>query len=218
MSFYRDAKLIMIIPIFSVNNSTRNLDATSKITIKIEEKGIQEIFSVNYTGGYPDRVYVNGQWADLIEYRKVNLTGRNNRIRMEWDYSVANASTMFLSLTNITEVDLSDMKTENLKNMSRMFAGCNRITSINLNNFKTPNVVNMVSLFSNCKSLLSLDVTSFDTSKVEYMHYLFHNCALLTSIDVSNFDTSNAKDMSSMFNGCSSLLSLDISNFNTTLV
>ena len=211
--------LIMIIPIISVKNATRNLATTSKITIKIEEKGIQEIFSVNYTGGDPNRVFVNDQLTTtLIERRKVNLAGRNNRIRIEWDYSVANASTMFYSLTNITEVDLSGMNTAQLKNMSRMFAGCKSITSINLNNFKTPNVVNMVSLFSNCKSLLSLDVTSFDTSKVEYMHYLFHNCALLTSIDVSNFDTSNAKDMSSMFNGCSSLISLDISNFNTTLV
>ena len=114
--------LIMIIPIISVKNATRNLDATSKITIKIDEKGIQEIFSVNYTGGYPNRVYVNDQPITLIERRKVNLTGRNNRIRIEWDYSVANASTMFYSLTNITEVDLSGMNTAQLKNMSRMFA------------------------------------------------------------------------------------------------
>jgi len=210
--------LIMVIPIFTVQNITRNLAATSKITIKIDEKGIQEIFSVNYTGGYPDRVFLNGQPTTLIQNRKIDLAGTNNIIRLEWDYAIANASTMFLSLSNITEVDLSEMNTDLLTNMSRMFAGCKRITSINLNNFKTPKVVNMVSLFSNCKSLLSLDVTSFDTSQVEYMHYLFHNCALLTSIDVSNFDTSNTKDMSSMFNGCSSLLSLDISNFNTTLV
>ena len=68
--------LIMIIPIISVKNATRNLDATSKITIKIDEKGIQEIFSVNYTGGYPNRVFVNDQSTTLIESRKVNLAGR----------------------------------------------------------------------------------------------------------------------------------------------
>ena len=212
--------LISIKSILSNRDSLRNLEdiPVSIITIKVDQTGLQEIFSPNYTGGYPSRVYVNNHITSFLENRKLNLNSINNIIQLEWDFAIVNASTMFYQRTNIIEVDLTQMYTEKLTNMSRMFAGCKRITSINLNNFQTKKVFNMVSLFSNCNSLISLDVTSFDTSEVEYMHYMFHGCTLITSIDVSNFDTRKAKDMSSMFNGCSSLTSLDISNFDTSLV
>ena len=210
--------MISIIQESSDNDSFRNLLTTSKITIKIAEKGRQEILSTNYTGGYPTRTYINGVSTTPSGGRIVNLNAKNSIVRMEWDYNLANISYMFYQLTNITEVDLSEVNCAQIWNMSNMFSGCSNITSINLNNFKTDKVVNMVSLFSQCYSLISIDVTRFDTRKVEYMHYMFKGCHLFTSINVSNFDTSKVLDMSSMFADCRTLTSLDISNFDTSLV
>ena len=209
---------IAIVPILSSNNSTRHLSTTSTIIIKIEETGFQEILSINYTGGYPNRVYLNDRRVYPTDNRKLIMTSDNNIIKMEWDSPLGNISYMFYRLTNIKEVDLSNVYSAEIWNMSNMFSGCSNITSINLNNFETHKVINMVSLFSQCYSLKSIDVSHFDTSKVEYMHYLFKGCYLFKSINVLNFDTSNVKDMSSMFADCRTITSLDISNFNTAKV
>ena len=210
--------LAIIIPIGSDTNSTRGLSISSKIKIKIPLKGRQSIFSINYRGGFPSKLYVNGISNHTINGREIMLNDINNNIILEWDYLFGNLSYMFYQSINITEIDLSEFNSENVWNMSNMFSGCSNVTSINLNNFRTNKVINMVSLFAQCHSLISIDVSHFNTEKVEYMHYLFKGCHIFTSIDVSNFDTSHCYDMSSMFADCRTITSLDISNFDTHLV
>ena len=99
--------------------------------------------------------------------------------------------------------------------MSLMFYGCSSLTSLDLSNFKTENVKNMGAMFSRCYDLTSLNLSNFNTEKVQYMSDMFEGCSRLTSLDLSNFNTENVKDMSIMFEGCSRLTSLDLSNFKT---
>ena len=120
---------------------------------------------------------------------------------------------MFYECKNLTSLDLSNFKTENVEDMSYMFYGCSSLTSLNLSNFKTENVQYMSKMFYGCQNLTSLNLSNFKTEKVEYMSYMFYECKNLTSLDLSNFKTKDVRDMRGMFYGCKSLTSLDLSNF-----
>ena len=205
--------IILIIPSLIYSAGT-----TSKIIIKIDKSGIQKIFSDKYTGGDPNTIGVNNNVKILSNVRTIYLDSITNNIELIWNAPLENTSYMFYNISQITEVDLSNVYTEQLTNMSNMFSTCTGITSINLQNFKTHKVTNMVSLFAGCISLKSIDVSGFDTSKVVWIHYMFFKCASFTSLYVSNFDTSSVRDMSSMFSNCYSLTTLDISNFDVSQV
>lgn len=108
--------------------------------------------------------------------------------------------------------------------MSEMFNGCGSLTELDIRNFNTTNVKDMEGMFYGCESLESLDLSNFNTSKVEKMSYsdegygMFCGYSKLKSLDLSSFDTSNVKDMGAMFDGCSSLINLDLSGFDMTNV
>ena len=96
-----------------------------------------------------------------------------------------------------------------------MFCDCFSMININLSNLKTENITNMSHMFYQCSSLLSINFSYFDTEKVNDMSYMFCNCSSLTSLDLSYFNTQNVTDMSCMFCGCNSLVNIDLSSFNT---
>ena len=135
---------------------------------------------------------------------------------------------MFANCSGLTNLDVSNFDTSNIKYMDEMFWGCSNLTSLDVSNFNTTKATSMGSMFGNCSSLTSLNVSNFDTSNVEGqacrgtvhsnsgMLGMFRGCSNLTSLDVSKFNTSKVKDMSYMFFGCESLTNLNISNFNTS--
>ena len=133
-------------------------------------------------------------------------------------YANKDSRYLFNKLTNLTSIDLSNFKTDGVREMSSMFEGCSGLRSLDVSNFNTSQVTYMDDMFRNCSGLTSLDVSNFNTSQVTDMVYMFKNCSGLTSLDVSNFNTSQVTDMSIMFDGCSGLRSLDVSNFNTSQV
>ena len=119
--------------------------------------------------------------------------------------AVTTMAYMFRSCEKLTQLYLTNFKTENVTDMAAMFSGCQSLTSLDLSNFKTENVQNMNSMFSGCESLTSLNLSNFKTEKVQYMSYMFRDCKNLTSLDLSNFKTENVQNMSYMFEGCNSL-------------
>ena len=129
--------------------------------------------------------------------------------------AVTTMSAMFNSCKKLTQLYLTNFKTENVQDMSGMFGGCQSLTSLDLSNFKTENVQNMNNMFAGCYRLTSLDLSNFKTENVQYMNGMFARCQSLTSLDLSNFKTENVQYMYSMFAHCSSLTSLDLSNFKT---
>ena len=129
--------------------------------------------------------------------------------------NVKNMSGMFNGCYFLEELDLSNFNTNNVTNMSGMFKGCQQLKELNISNFKTNNVTNMSSMFFLCHSLEGLDLSNFNTNNVTNMKEMFYGCSSLEELDLSNFNTNKVTDMSCMFAGCSSLEELDISNFNT---
>ena len=129
--------------------------------------------------------------------------------------NVKNMSGMFNGCSFLEELDLSNFNTNNVTNMSGMFKGCQQLKELNISNFNTNNVTNMSSMFFLCHSLEGLDLSNFNTNNVTNMKEMFYNCSSLEELDLSNFNTNKVTDMSCMFAGCSSLEELDITNFNT---
>ena len=89
-----------------------------------------------------------------------------------------------------------------LTNLSYMFSDCNSLTNIDLSNFNTQNVKDMSYMFSSCKSLSNIDLSNINTENVKNMQDMFNGCQSLTNIDLSNFNTQNTTKISFMFFNC----------------
>ena len=101
----------------------------------------------------------------------------------------------------------------NLTRTSCMFQGCKKLTNINLSNFKSDDVTNMVSIFRDCYSLKNINLSNLNTLKVSDMSAMFYGCNSLIDINLSDFDTKNVTNLSYMFYECSSLVNVNLSNF-----
>ena len=128
--------------------------------------------------------------------------------------NVTDMNHMFGGCRLLTDLDLSNFNTANVKNLDGMFSEAG-FTNLDLSSFDTSNVTDMYGLFWGTTGLKNVDLSSFNTSSVTTMRGMFNYCWNLTNIDLSNFDTSNATDIAVMFNECSGLTSLDLSNFKT---
>ena len=124
----------------------------------------------------------------------------------------------FSDCSNLTDIDVSLLNTENVKSMNALFSYCKNISTLKLNNFNTRNVDDMNSMFSTCESLVELDLSSFNTENVLNMGNMFGYCSSLQTIDLSSFNTKNVKTMQGMFMNCSSLTSLNLCNFDISNV
>lgn len=129
---------------------------------------------------------------------------------------VTNMTEMFLNCTSLPSLDLSTFKTDYVTNMSRMFEGCTSITNINAANWVTGRVTTMHKMFASCENLPQLYISHFDTTQVADMSGMFLNNFKLASATFSfTTNTQNVISMADMYNGCKSLTSLDISHMNT---
>ena len=128
-------------------------------------------------------------------------------------------NSMFAYCESLSNLDLSSLDTENVTNMSNMFNNCSSLTNIKFpDNLNTTNVKDMRYMFYECSSLLQLDLSKFNTNTVKDMNSMFYYCSSLTILNLSSFNTNNVTDMCWMFSGCNSLKELDLSNFNTKKV
>ena len=124
------------------------------------------------------------------KFNRKNITDMSDMFRFE-------------IISSIKKLDLSNFKTDNVKNMSGMFNGCYFLEELDLSNFNTNNVTNMKEMFYNCSSLEELDLSNFNTNKVTDMSCMFAGCSSLEELDISNFNTINVKKMKYMFSSCS---------------
>ena len=131
---------------------------------------------------------------------------------------VINMSYMFSNCSSLTSINLSNLYNNKIKDISYIFNGCSSLTNVNLSNFNTNNVSNMSYMFNGCSSLINANLSNFNTNNVKDISGMFNGCSSLTKIDLSNFNTNNVKSMDNMFNGCSSLANINLSNFNTSNV
>ena len=134
----------------------------SKITLKIKGIGEKAILgNINYKiFNYLKEVYINGDKQNIGE-NKYYFNKTENVVELIWD--------------------------EDIDSTAYMFYGCTEITEINLSNFKSSNVRNLDEMFDSCSSLISLDLSNFDTSNIKNMNELFYNCGNLEFINLNNF-------------------------------
>ena len=130
---------------------------------------------------YLNNVYINGNKQDTIEY-KYNFNQTNNFVELIWDDNINSSECMFRKCSNITEINLSNFNTSQVKSMSYMFSRCPSLISLDLSNFNTSQVTNMRSMFYNCSSLTSLNLSNFNTSQVTHMNNMFYYCSNLEYI------------------------------------
>lgn len=137
----------------------------------------------------------------------------------DWNTSnVVRAETLFFNCRNLQSVDVSRWDTSSMESISHMFAYCEKLQNPDVSGWDTSNVQNMSGTFTGCKSITSVDVSGWDTSKVTNMGSMFSDCLQLTNLDVSGWDTSNVEDMFSMFGACTALSELDVSGWDTSKV
>ena len=213
---------------------------TSIITLTMKEKGTHSFINDTFNLT-PFEVKVNGETNRSCQ-KSCYFDKELSNITIKFDNQIDSLENLFNGMSNILEIDLSNLDTSLVINMSSMFSqcynlkkiifgkintskvenmqelfhNCSKLTSIDLSNFDTSSVTNMYSMFRHCESLITIDISKFNTQRVENMCDLFAFCYKLRSINVSNFNTSKVKTFQGMFCYCSELKSLDLSNFDTS--
>ncbi|NEX49151.1 BspA family leucine-rich repeat surface protein [Lactococcus lactis] len=147
---------------------------------------------------------ISRAFVDLPELQKVLKLGNLN-------YS-GSADSMFLSATNLEEIDLAGFDTSKISSMEYMFFGI-KASTLDVSKFDTSNVTNMRGMFDGASNLTSLDLSNFDTSKVTDMNYMFLGAEKLEHLDINNFNTASVRSMESMFSRMKALEKLDLSSF-----
>ena len=108
---------------------------------------------------------------------------------------------MFEGLTKMISISFSEkFNFDGIKNMNRMFYDCESLTNIDLSNINTQNVEMMNYMFYQCLELDSVDLSKVEGANVNDISNMFENCASVNNIDISNF-TKNNIGINNMFKG-----------------
>ena len=106
-----------------------------------------------------------------------------------------------------------------LINLSHLFDQCQNLVEVDLSRIKSPNIKYMSNMFTNCPNLRKITFSSLKTSKVKDMKGLFKGCYNLSEIiGLENLDTSSLRDITEMFEDCRNLVSVDLSSFNLSKI
>ena len=179
----------------------------SYIILKSNKTGYTQIISDQFDN-LPNEVIINGN--DFPVKIGYYLNDSDNTIILIWNNQLNDTSNMFKGCSNITEIDLSNFDTSNVKNMNNMFYEASSLRSINLSNIDTSKIENMNAIFYGCSSLYSINLSNFETSKIVNMNGIFYGCSSLKSLDLSYFNSTNIKFMNYIFHGCSNLEFLNL--------
>lgn len=128
------------------------------------------------------------------------------------------SSYMFYNKTNLKNIDLTLLDTQNVTSMRYMFYGCSGLTNLSLSHLDTSNVTTMSAMFRECSKLTDLNLSHLNVTKVTDASGMFSDCSELTNLNISSWNTANVTSMSSMFRGCSKLINLNLSTLNTAKV
>ena len=121
----------------------------SNITLKIKGIGFKDILSNKEISqyyfsknNYPNNVYINGIKRDAVNY-SYYFNQTDNFVELVWTQSIDSCNEMFRECCSITEIDLSNFDSSNIKSLHGMFLCCTLLTSINFSNFTTSKVIDM---------------------------------------------------------------------------
>lgn len=117
----------------------------------------------------------------------------------------------------VKHLDLSSLRTHNVRDFSDMFYNCNDLIDLNINGFDTSQAEDLCGMFHGCHKLTQLNVKYFNVNSVLNMSYLFSGCRSLKVIDLEGWDFSQVENANEMFGYCEKLEKI-IANFNFKIV
>ena len=129
------------------------------------------------------------------------LTATGKVKNMRWMFAGNNGSAIYIYT----------LGTGSVTTMENMFYGCKNLTTLNLTNLRTQNVKNMSYMFAECPKLNingSNDWAKFSTQSVTTMEGMFKGCAAMSYLNLSKWNTSKVTSMKEMFSGCKALKTL----------
>ena len=134
-------------------------------------------------------------------------------------YFDAKLDSLFFECRHLTELNVSNLKTDNVTSMFNTFNYCEKLHTIDISKWNTSKVTNMDHMFGACTGLTSIvGIEDIDTSNVTDMKWMFNTCTSLYSLDLEKWDTSNVTNMSYMFGASSNLSTVRFSEWNTSNV
>ena len=140
---------------------------------------------------------------------------KSKKLKIEFDHPecIVDMSSMFYMCSDLVDLDLSGIKTNQVMNTSYMFYNCSELSKIDLSGVYTSNVTNMQSMFKGCWNLAELDILHFSTGNVTSMTAMFEDCLSLRKLNLSGFSGHKVQDMDKMFYNCGDLEHIDLSGF-----
>ena len=131
---------------------------------------------------------------------------------------------MFYNKSNLKNIDLTMLDTQNVTDMRSMFKDCSRLTALDLSSLDTSELQWATAMFSGCSSLTSLDLSMLDFKNVSqlsdwsdnsyYYGAIFANCSSLVNLKLPVL-TSKITNLNRIFYACNGLTTLDLSPLNT---
>ena len=131
-----------------IKKNKRNINNwNSEIHLVIQGNGNQRLL---YSGFKvePSDVLVNGISKGNECKKTCYLEGEKNNITLLFSRQIESCESMFESLTNIIEIDLSRFDASKVITMYRMFYDCSNLEKINFGNINTSSLENMRSMFN----------------------------------------------------------------------
>ena len=191
-----------------------NLNTSNVIDMSYMFNGCKKLENIEFPNSFniqkvEDMSFMFHQCFSLSSIKFPSSFSKNN---------LKNICYLFAKCYKLTKADLSNLKTENVKDMSFMFDDCVKLETllIDPDKFITKKVTSMCNMFENCNKLKSVDLTSFDAGNVNFANSMFKECHQLEEIDLSKMKISEKANISHMFNKCESLKKINLSSFCIT--
>ena len=150
--------LVLFLPVNNLSNTYSN---QSEINLIIKGQGNINILNETYYKE-PSEVIVNNVTKPLCN-KSCNFDDELNYVTIKFDGFINSTENMFYGLTNIVDIDLSNLDTYKVLSMESMFRNCSDLEKITFGNINTSSVINMRQLFFGCSMLTSIDLSNFDT-------------------------------------------------------
>ena len=135
-----------------------------------------------------DITKVNSALNNLTDNETVSIENQPKTFNISFTKKLKSMKEMFKDITELIDIDLSFLKTDEITNLNSTFLNCTNLENITFGNFNSSNLKFMESTFENCSSLEKLNLSSFTNNKTKSMAKAFKNCISLTEINLSNFE------------------------------
>ena len=115
-----------------------------------------------------------------------DITG-NLQIEIEFKKPLNSLKSLFENITELKEIDLSNLNMSEVTNMDSMFSGCSLLENINFSGIDTRNLKTMNYIFKDCKKVKQVDLSSINSQNLENMTSMFSGCENISLINISSF-------------------------------